>query len=193
MSTHQQLEILINQLLNVRFVTAGMEQEYKRIPTGVSDFNFHKNGIEPFLTHYFADKDESGFHIYASIDDCVIYLAETLDFLDKEIWGFNDKIYEQVSLKFEQEYEAVRERITQLIGSPKYINDHYSDFAYHHRKNDNKDSKSRDIPLELQMIHHMGEFRLTYWIIDQRVLYLTIAHMDKEEALNIALGSRPLR
>ena len=155
---------------------------------------FLSDEIKPFLTHYFADKDENGIHIYSfSAEDSVIYLAETLDFLDRKSWSFNSEIYEQVSFAFEQEYVVIREEIIKIIGHPKFINDNFSDFKDEHQSDASINAGRRDIPLEFQMVDYMGEFKLTYWIVNQRVLYLTIAHTDKEESLNIALGSRPIR
>lgn len=81
MTTHRQLELLISQLLDFQFSETGTEPQFKRAYTGIAKLDFLSDEIKPFLTHYFADKDENGIHIYSfSAEDSVIYLAETLDF-----------------------------------------------------------------------------------------------------------------
>lgn len=185
------LKSAIAYLLNAPFILPGTEPSHIAEAIGLDSFEYQIPEIVPFLTHYFASDDDKGIHCYSSVEDHKIIIAETRSFFDQQTGVIDDDIYETVDSLFKQEFDSIRSLIRNILGSPTYSNDQFSEYSWAHRHDDSENRARRDIALEKQMVHHLGEIRLTYWAHGDRVLYLILGQVDNEEPVTIILGCRP--
>jgi hypothetical protein len=191
MNLNQQLRIITNDLLKIPFIPPGPKPLWKSevATSDIQVFMRHTPEIEAYLNHYYAYEDASGIHFYSSVEDCSVYIAESQGESNPQDWGSSIDVYDEVYPLFVNEYGAIRSELIQILGHPTYLNDNYQNDIINDKRAD--DWMRRDIPLERQMMDWICPIRLTYWVIENRVVYLTFHHIDKEEPLAIELGCRP--
>lgn len=183
-----QLSQAIQAMSELPFIAAQDEEKYKIHALNFEVFDIQTDGLQPLKSIYMSEPDEKGVHIHSSEENHHVFIFESRAFY-KDL-KFDDTIYNRVVELMTEEYESTRDDLGKILGIPSYQNDEYWKFAIENRHIESNYTKRRDVPLEFQMIHHSGEFKLTYWLQKKQIIYLTLGHEDKEESVMLIMGMR---
>lgn len=189
----QQLKLAINALLDTPFgdFKPNPQDRTTEISTfGLSMFDLHHAELSRFRHHYYGYNDADSVFIYTTVKYCSLYIFESFsDLYEKEDSGEIPSVAHLLAL-INQEYSAIRDDLTTILGVPMYTNDSF--WSKEIPNLEPGDWKRHDVPLERQLVDWMTPSRLSYWQKAKRAIFLSMHYVDKEEPIAIELGCAPM-
>ncbi len=191
----QQLRIFVDHLLKISFLLPDPNNYwvFEVTPSEIREIKYHNPRIKRYLNPgYYSHKDLDRIHYYSRVEDCSVYIAESRGGDNAGNWWSSDiEEFDEIYSLLIDEYKGFLSDLVKILGTPTYLEDEFRGAII--KNKEKNDWKRRDIPLERQMVNWLGTFKLAYWIIDERVIYLNLNWVDREEPIAIVLGCRPIR